>query len=137
MAYKHLVQYYETDRMKITHHSNYIRFMEEARSDFLRHIGWGYEEFERRGILSPVVHVECDYRKTTTYADVIEVDIIVEEMKGVRLKLGYIMRVWEDVVCEAKSAHCFLDEDGRLMNVKKQLPEFYVELQRHRREALE
>lgn len=29
-AYHHLVQYYETDRMGITHHSNYIRWMEEA-----------------------------------------------------------------------------------------------------------
>ena len=28
--YQHTVQYYETDRMGITHHSNYIRWMEEA-----------------------------------------------------------------------------------------------------------
>ena len=29
--YTHLVQYYETDKMGVTHHSNYIRWMEEAR----------------------------------------------------------------------------------------------------------
>lgn len=39
--YRHIVQYYETDKMGITHHSNYIRWMEEARIDFLRQIGWG------------------------------------------------------------------------------------------------
>ena len=33
---KHEVQYYETDRMGITHHSNYVRWMEEARTFFLR-----------------------------------------------------------------------------------------------------
>ena len=42
--YTHSVQYYETDRMGITHHSNYIRWMEEARIDFLRQIGWKSEK---------------------------------------------------------------------------------------------
>ena len=41
---KHEVQYYETDRMGITHHSNYVRWMEEARTFFLREIGWPYEK---------------------------------------------------------------------------------------------
>ena len=40
--YLHKVQYYETDMMGITHHSNYIRWMEEARIDFLSQIGWDY-----------------------------------------------------------------------------------------------
>ena len=34
------VNYYETDKMGITHHSNYVRWMEEARIDFLEKIGW-------------------------------------------------------------------------------------------------
>lgn len=131
MTYKHVVQYYETDRMQVTHHSNYIRFMEEARSDFLRRIGWGYERFEEEGIISPVTHVECDFKKTTTYADVIEVEIYVEEMRGVRMKLRYVMRIGQDVVCEARSEHCFLDRDGRLVNVKKRMPQFCEELQKH------
>ena len=46
--YKHTVQYYETDRMGIVHHSNYIRWMEEARIDFLNQIGWGYDKLEVR-----------------------------------------------------------------------------------------
>ena len=41
--YIHKVTYYECDRMGITHHSNYIRFMEEARVDFLDRIGYGFE----------------------------------------------------------------------------------------------
>ena len=39
-AYRHTVQYYETDRMGIVHHSNYIRWMEEARVDDLAQLGW-------------------------------------------------------------------------------------------------
>ena len=32
-VYMHEVQYYETDAMQIVHHSNYIRWFEEARHD--------------------------------------------------------------------------------------------------------
>ena len=52
---KHEVQYYETDRMGITHHSNYVRWMEEARTFFLREIGWPYEKIEEEGIISPEI----------------------------------------------------------------------------------
>ena len=45
-GYNHTVQYYETDKMGITHHSNYIRWMEEARVDFLKQIGWDYDKLE-------------------------------------------------------------------------------------------
>ena len=45
-AYRHTVQYYETDRMGIVHHSNYIRWMEEARVDYLAQLGWGLERLE-------------------------------------------------------------------------------------------
>ena len=38
-VYAHKVQYYETDAMQIVHHSNYIRWMEEARLEYLSHVG--------------------------------------------------------------------------------------------------
>ena len=44
--YIHTVQYYETDCMGITHHSNYIRWMEEARVDFLTQVGWPLKTLE-------------------------------------------------------------------------------------------
>ena len=40
--YIHKINYYETDKMGITHHSNYVRFMEEARVYFLDQIGWSF-----------------------------------------------------------------------------------------------
>ena len=44
--YIHKVKYYECDRMGITHHSNYIRIMEEARVDMLDRLGYGFEKME-------------------------------------------------------------------------------------------
>ena len=59
--YTHKVQYYETDKMGITHHSNYIRWMEEARIDFLEKSGFSYDKLEKDGIISPVISV-CKLR---------------------------------------------------------------------------
>ena len=77
MSYQHKVQYYETDRMGITHHSNYIRIMEEARGEWMEQMGMSYETFEGLGLVSPVVNVSCSYKKTTTYNDIITVTIYI------------------------------------------------------------
>lgn len=123
--YIHKVQYYETDKMQITHHSNYVRIMEEARMDFLSQIGWGYENLEKEGIISPVVDLSCEYKKTTTFSDIIEVAVRVLEVTAVKLKLGYVMTVEGEVVFKGESTHCFLDENSKPMILKKQYPEFY------------
>lgn len=125
-TYEHIVQYYETDKMGITHHSNYIRWMEEARVDFLAQIGWDFAKLESLGIVSPVVSVECQYKHTTTFPEVIHISVAIEEFKGVKLKLRYKMENDEGkLVCEGRSEHCFLDVSGRPIRLNKEFPEFY------------
>lgn len=124
--YKHLVQYYETDKMGVTHHSNYIRWMEEARVCFLKNIGWDFSKLESLGIISPVVNVECQYKLSTYFEDEILIDVAVEEFKGVKLILKYEMtNEAGKVVATAKSVHCFMDENGRPIRIERQYPDFY------------
>lgn len=112
--------------MGITHHSNYIRWMEEARIDFLDQIGWSYRRLEEMGILSPVIAVDCRYRATTTFDDIVSVTVRVKEFKGVKLTLAYTMTKEADgaLVLEGTSGHCFLDIQGRPLRLKKEYPEF-------------
>lgn len=124
-TYKHTIQYYETDKMGITHHSNYIRFMEEARIHFLKEAGWPYNKLEEEGVISPVVGVTCDYKKTTTFPDELEIAVAVLEVSPVKFKFGYTMTVAETVVCTATSTHCLLSKEGRPVSIPKQYPGFY------------
>lgn len=124
--YTHTVQYYETDKMGITHHSNYIRWAEEARIDFLRQIGWDYAKLEETGISSPVTAVSCKYMVSTSFPEKISIHVSVTEFNGVRLKLGYTMKNEQgQTVCQAATEHCFLNTEGRLIRMKKEFPEFY------------
>ena len=130
-TYTHQVQYYETDKMQITHHSNYIRFMEEARIDFLNHIGFGYDKMEELGISSPVIGIQCDYKKSTTFPDLITIETKVSAYRGTRLEIEYTMKVNDEIVAVGKSLHCFLNPHGRPIILKKALPELdqiFVEL---------
>ena len=129
MAYIHRVQYYETDKMGITHHSNYIRWMEEARVAFLSEIGWDYAKLEEMGIVSPVLNISCDYKKTTTFSDEISIDVTIREFRGVKLFLTYVMKNDKgEIVCTAESSHAFLDTNGRPLKVKQDFPELYETL---------
>lgn len=129
--YQHTVQYYETDRMGVTHHSNYIRWMEEARIDFLDQLGWSYAKLEDLGVISPVTAVECKYKASTTFADVVRISVQVEEFKGVRLRLRYEMEKADGTpVCEGRSEHCFLGKDGKILRLKREYPDFCAALQK-------
>ena len=127
--YVHQVQYYETDRMGITHHSNYIRWMEEARVDFLWQIGWGYDRMEAMGIVSPVTAASCKYLASTTFADRVSITLSVESFNGVTLCLGYAMVKADGVqVCTGRTEHCFSNREGRFLRLKREFPDFHQAL---------
>ena len=121
----HRVQYYETDKMGITHHANYIHWMEEARVAMLEELGWGYKRMEELGLSSPVIGVECTYKATTTFWDEVEVETSIREYRGVHLVVGYTMRRVEDgrVVLEGTSRHCFMDREGKFARLRRDYPE--------------
>ncbi|MBQ3903171.1 MAG: acyl-CoA thioesterase [Lachnospiraceae bacterium] len=123
--YRHKVQYYETDKMGITHHSNYIRWMEEARVDFLEKEGWPYQRFEEEDLISPVISVDCRYKKPTTFSDEVDIEVSVLEFNGVKLKIGYLMKVDGTTVCEGESMHCFLDKEGKPVKLSRDFPGFF------------
>ena len=127
MAYIHKVQYYETDRMGVTHHSNYIRFMEEARIEFLAGLGFGYDKMEAAGVVSPVTSISCDFKKPTTYPDEIEIEVFVKAASAASVTLGYSMECRGEKVFTAESRHCFL-KGGRIISLKREMPELYARL---------
>lgn len=124
-SYSHTVQYYETDKMGVTHHSNYIRFMEEARIAFMQSIGWSYDKMESMEIISPVVNVSCSYKKPSTFADIININTEVKELSRLKPTMAYTMTVGDTVVCTAESVHCFVSKSGRPINIQKEYPDFY------------
>lgn len=122
--YHHEVKYYECDSMGITHHSNYIRFMEEARVDWMDQLGYGFDRMEAEGVVSPVVSVDCRYRVPTRFKDDIEIMVTIAEMSTFKITFSYNMTVGGKTACTAKSTHCFF-EDGKPVILSERFPELY------------
>ncbi|MDE6365422.1 MAG: acyl-CoA thioesterase [Lachnospiraceae bacterium] len=123
--YIHHAKYYETDQMGIVHHSNYIRWMEEARMDAMSQFGISYCNMEKSGLISPVVSVSCQYKAMVHFDDIVQIQVKVIKYNGVRLDFEYEMtdsRTGE-LRTKGKSTHCFLDSGGQVISLKRDYPE--------------
>lgn len=125
MKYERSINYYETDAMGIVHHSNYIRFLEEARCFFLDKIGIPYKKIEDEGLMIPVLEVNCKYKHPARYADTIVIDVKMCELKGVRMIIDYTItnKNTGDLILEAQTKHCFTDSNLKPIILKKVKPE--------------
>ena len=106
--------------MGITHHSNYIKFMEEARVGFLEEIGLPFQDVEAIGIVSPVISLEIEYKHPSVFSDVLDIEVYFSVYNGVKFELLYTMKNAKtgDIVATAKSRHCFM-RDGRIYSFKR------------------
>lgn len=125
--YTRRAYYYETDKMGIVHHSNYIRWFEEARIDFMRRAGLDCAALESRGIMIPVTGVEAKYRSSIFFDEEVEVRPRLIFFNGVRAAFSYeIYGVERNVLAvTGESWHCFIDVNTRApVRMKKAEPEF-------------
>lgn len=113
--YRHKAQYYETDQMKVIHHSNYIRWFEEARVDMLEQIGYGYGRMEEEGVAIPVLGVSCEYLSMVRYGDIVEIVPKIEFFNGIKMTLSYKVTDQATGILKAtgETKHCFLGREGR------------------------
>ena len=125
--YERKINYYETDKMGIVHHSNYIRFFEEARCDLLDVYGLPYDVMEDKGIMSPVLGVSCKYKQHVTYGDTIQIHAFIKEFTGVKFTVAYeIYNKETSKLCvTGESNHCFTDSNLKPLNIKKHYYDVY------------
>lgn len=129
MEYKYIrkVNYYETDQMGIVHHSNYIRWFEEARIYFLEQIGLPYEKIESMGVISPVLSVNCEYKVSVKFGEQVVIIPKLTSFNGFKFTISYEVRGLNDnqLKCTGTSSHCMLDTSFRPVNTKKNNTEIY------------
>ena len=124
--FERVINYYETDRMGVVHHSNYIRFLEEARCSWLRSMDMPFEILEEQGITIPVLGVNVEYKHHVTFADTIVIELHVKEYNGVRLSVEYIVteKKTGQTVLVGQTKHCFTNKALKPINLKKYNKEF-------------
>lgn len=115
--------YHETDKMGIIHHSNYIKWMEEARIAYMESLGFGFDKVEELGIVSPVAGINITYKTPVRFNDVVDIQVSVTRYSGVIQEVSYTFTNQKtgDLCATATSKHCYL-KDGKVVNLKHEIP---------------
>ena len=129
--FKREINYYETDKMQVVHHSNYIRFLEECRMDFMKQIGLDYAKVEQAGLMVPVLSVSCNYLSPARFGDTICIVPKVERFHGLKFDMSYQIYSEDFSVLhnEAQSSHCFVDLNFQPVRLKKEYQTIYETMQ--------
>ncbi len=132
LQYKRKVQYYETDQMGVVHHSNYARYMEEARLHIWDEMGLSYSAMEDLGIMIPVLSCAAEFKRPLRFPDEFVLSLRWEEVSGVRFRVHYDFRLCEDgrLAATGLTEHCFADKNLKPMRIQKQFPAVYEEIKK-------
>ena len=128
--YSRIAQYYETDQMGVVHHSNYIRWFEEARVDALIQCGLSYKRMEEMGVMSPLRSVSCTYVRPVRFEDRVLVELRIEDFVSTHgLKFVTKYRITNadtgEVVTTGETSHCITDMNIKLVRCERVAPAVY------------
>ena len=123
-TYTRKAQYYETDKMGIIHHSNYVKWMEEARIAYMESLGYGFDKVESLGVLSPVAGISVSYKNPVRFNDTVQISISLTRYSGVIQEVAYTFTnaTTGELSATATSKHCYI-KDGKIINLKHVIPE--------------
>ena len=126
--YRRKVRYYETDRMGVVHHSNYLRLIEDARMDWIRDHVMNYNDMEKLGLIIPAVSALGNFKAFLRYDDEFSVTMKLVKFTGVRLEFTYeIHNTQTGELCyDGESIHYFAaGDDYHPISIKRKFPEIY------------
>lgn len=129
------VRYDESDQMGITYHARYLDWFVIGRTEWLRSIGLPYARLEEAGLLLPVLRVQCDYKASTKYDDIIELETTVTRLTRTRVRFRYaVRRIVEDrprrankqqFIASGETEHAFVGRNHRPVDVRKHFPRIW------------
>jgi acyl-CoA thioester hydrolase len=97
--------------MGYVYYGNYAVYLEVARVEIMRELGFSYKEMEHDGILMPVLHFEIKYVRPAFYDDLITVTTIVKEMPDRRIHFEYeLTNEKQELLSLAKTTLAFVSK---------------------------
>jgi acyl-CoA thioester hydrolase len=103
----------ETDRMGVAHHTSYLVWFEEGRTDLMREAGHPYWELEAKGVLLPVVAFQCRIVGSADYGDPVTVETWVERIGSRIVIFAYRALAGGRLLAEGTTTHLPVDRDNR------------------------
>ncbi len=134
-TYKRRVKYYETDRMGVVHHSNYLRIIEEARMVWCDENIMTYKEMEKRGCIIPAASASENFLSYLRFDDPFRIEVKLIDFQGIKMTFSYKIfnENTEELCYTGESSHFFAKDCGNeqylpYISFRKDFPEQYKKL---------
>ncbi len=127
-VYKRRVAFHETDCMGVVHHSNHIKYFEEARVDWLRTKGLTGLHIPQGPCVFAVVDVTCEYMNTAKFDDELTV-VLQGRMEGLRMFFEYA--IWSEPkstwIAKGRTTLVALDAALRIARPPREVTETFAQ----------
>ncbi|UWQ13404.1 tol-pal system-associated acyl-CoA thioesterase [Aliiroseovarius sp. M344] len=107
------VYYEDTDMAGIVYYANYLRYIERARSDWVREIGIDQNAMREDGQVFAVRRVEADYLSSARFDEELQVETSVQQVTGARLVMEQVVKRGEERLFEAVVTIVCVTETGQ------------------------
>ena len=85
---KKTIYYHDTDCGGVVYYANYLKFLEEARTEFLKEKGFHLKELAQKDTLFVVRHVDIDYKAPARYADTLTITTSISKARNATLEFS-------------------------------------------------
>lgn len=125
-------RYAETDQMGIIHHSVYAIWYEQARTEYFNKIGMRYDEIEKKGIMTPLIELNCKYKLPAYYNQEVEIKTQIIKLTPVKFTLQYDVYNSEGKLINiGTTTLAWADAKSfKIINLQKAYPEMYNEIEK-------
>lgn len=107
---KERLNFYDCDPAGIIFYASLLKIAHTAYEKFLAEISPGRNFFFDEEIVLPIIHCEADYYKPLKAFDVIDVSVIVKEVRDNSFELNYKFEIDNKMYAEAKTVHVCVDK---------------------------
>ncbi len=117
--------YADTDAMGIVYHTNYIKWFEVGRAEFLREIGLVYANLAQQGYYLPLTEVGCHYLLPARYDQILLVETEIDYVR--RASLKFLSTIWDEakekILVEGHTVHAFTNGQGKVIRFPQEILE--------------
>lgn len=115
------VYYEDTDMAGIVYYANYLRFIERARSDWVRQLGIDQLKMKQDGIVFAVRRVEADYLSPAVFEDSLVVHTTVKHLTAARMVMAQSVMRADEVLFQADVTIVCIGSGGRPVKLPAEL----------------
>ncbi len=106
------VYYEDTDLAGIVYYANYLKFIERARSEWVKELGIDQVQMKEDGLVFAVRRVEADYLSPARFDDDLVVETRMEPGSGARLVVRQEVKRGETLLFSALVTIICMTQDG-------------------------